>query len=119
MTIVSPRRVLTSAATFVAAIVVALAVPVSELRTYSIVTQCCCPDPSNCHCPDHNPDHSTQPSMRACHRTSHEMVAPQLPSFRPVEIALAIAPPLVAAPAVIAMPEPHVAPTPGEPYGPS
>jgi hypothetical protein len=57
--------------------------------------------------------------MRACHRTAHDVVAPQLPSFSPPEVALAIAPPRADEIALLAMPEPHTAPSPGEPYGPS
>jgi hypothetical protein len=113
------RRAALAVATYVAAIVVALAVPVSELRTISITTTCCCPDPTRCHCPDHKPDHSKQPSIRACHRTQHEAVAPQLPSFSPPEVALAIAPPRIVHVAIAAPLAPHAAPSPEEPYGPS
>ena len=113
------RRAAIVCATYVAAIVVALAVPISQLRTISIVTTCCCPDPAKCHCPDHKADHSKVPSIRACHKSSHETVAPQLPSFSPPEVAIAIAPP-AAAPAPIAAPRvPHETPVPDEPYGPS
>jgi hypothetical protein len=101
------------------AIAVALTVPVSQLRTVAIVTECCCPDPAQCHCPDHGKDHSTQPSMRACHRTQHEAMSPQLPSFSPPQIALAIAPPRTLVRALAAMPAPHATPETGEPYGPS
>jgi hypothetical protein len=113
------RRAAIAVATYVAAIVVALAVPVSELRTVSITTTCCCPDPAKCHCPDHQPDHSKQPSMRACHRSQHEAVAPQLPSFTPPALALAIAPARVASITVSLPRAPHAAPSPQEPYGPS
>jgi hypothetical protein len=113
------RRAAIAVATYVAAIVVALAVPVSELRTISITTTCCCPDPTKCHCPDHKPDHDKQSSIRACHRTQHESVAPQLPSFSPPEVALAIAPPRVAYVVTGAPPAPRVAPELDEPYGPS
>ena len=103
----------------VVAIAVALSVPTSQLRTISIVTTCCCPDPTKCHCPDHKADHSKVPSIRACHKSSHETVSPQLPSFSPPEVAIAIAPPAVA-PAVLAAPRvPHAPPVPDEPYGPS
>ncbi len=102
-----------------AVIAIAMTIPVSQLRTVSITSQCCCPDPSHCHCPDHSKDHSTQPSMRACHRTTHEAVAPQLPSFKPPEIAVAIAPPRTVVRAQVAMPAPHAAPALDEPYGPS
>lgn len=101
------------------ALAVALSVPTSQLRTISIVTTCCCPDPAKCHCPDHKADLDGVPSIRACHKTSHETVAPQLPSFSPPEVAIAIPAPHVAPGIVNAPSLPHEAPVPDEPYGPS
>jgi hypothetical protein len=100
------------------AIVVALAVPTSQLRTFAVVEQCCCPDPSNCHCP-HDVDHSTQPSMRACHKTQHEIVSPEAPAFAAPEVALAAPPARVIALAPAAIPAPHAAPVPARPDAPS
>ena len=101
------------------AIAVCLTVPVSQLRTVAITTTCCCPDPAKCHCPDHKPGHSDDASMRACHKSTDAHVAPQLPSFSPPQVAIAIAAPH-AAPATVALPRtPHEAPAPDEPYGPS
>jgi hypothetical protein len=115
------RRIATAATTIMVAIVVALAVPVSQLRTMSIVTTCCCPDPAHCHCPDHQPDRGKphDPSMRACHRSSQEIVAPQLPSFTAPEIAIAPAPMQIVALAGARPTTPHLPPLPLEPYGPS
>jgi hypothetical protein len=78
---VSIRGALSAAATCIVAIVVALAVPVSQLRTVSTVVTCCCPDPTHCHCPDHKPDHNKKPSMSACHKTQHVTAAAQAPAF--------------------------------------
>jgi hypothetical protein len=103
----------------VLAIVVALTVPVSQLQTISITTTCCCPDPAKCHCPDHKADHSKVPSIRACHKSSHETVAPQLPSFSPPEVAIAIAPPRAVAATITAPRSLHEAAISDEPYGPS
>jgi hypothetical protein len=83
------RRALSIAPTLIVAIVVALAVPVSQLRTGSTVVTCCCPDPTHCHCPDHKPDHNRTPSIRACHKTQHTSVAPQAPAFVTAMIAIA------------------------------
>ena len=113
------RRAVTRATTLVVAVVVALAVPVTQLRTVSVTTSCCCPDPSNCHCPDHKVDHSNLPSIRVCHKSSHESVSPQLPSFTPAVIAIAIAAPRIARPTMIAPRVPHAPPAADEPYGPS
>lgn len=96
-----------------------LAVPVTQLRTVSTVITCCCPDPSHCHCPDHKPDHSGQPAMRACHRQVHEFVSPVLPAFEGPPV-IAVARPeqaieIVAAP----LRSPHAAPTLRRPDAPS
>jgi hypothetical protein len=113
------RRCANAVATLVVAIAVMLAVPVSQLTTVQVVTSCCCPDPSDCHCPHQTPDHGTQPSARPCHQQHQIIVAPQLPSFAaPTEIAIA---PLaqIVAPPVIAMIAPHAPPTPKRPDAPS
>jgi hypothetical protein len=113
------RRYATAAATILVAIVCALAVPVTQLRTMSRITTCCCPDPSHCHCPDHEPDQPGTPSMRSCHRTSHDFVAPVLPAFtEPPAIALAPAERAVTLVAA-ALPAPHAAPIPARPDAPS
>lgn len=101
------------------AIAIALTVPVSQLQTVSVRIECCCPDPQQCHCPDHSKDRPTQPSLRACHRTQHETVSPQAPSFDTTEVAIATVPPRVIARAIVELPAPHAAPLPEEPYGPS
>ena len=87
---VNVRRLATAAATIVVAIVCALTVPISQLRTISTVTTCCCPDQSHCHCPDEKPGEPGCPAMSACHRQSHDVIAPVLPVFTaPTEVAFA------------------------------
>ena len=113
------RRAAARVSTVVVAILVALAVPVSQLRTISIVKTCCCPDPSNCHCPDHKADPSQQPSMRACHNTERAIVAPELPAFRAPSIAVAQAPAVAIAQVAPPIPAPHPAPPPTRPDAPS
>ena len=113
------RRIAAQIATVVVAICVGLAVPVSQLRTVWIAKVCCCPDPTNCHCPDHKVAPSSEPSMRACHNTQQVMVAPEAPAFH--------APAAGAAPVATAMavavehpiPAPHPAPPPVRPDAPS
>ena len=113
------RRYATAAATILVAIVCAFAVPVSQLRTFSRIETCCCPDPSHCHCPDHKPNPAGTPTMGACHRQSHDFVAPVLPAFvTPAVVAVAFperAITLVAAP----LRTPHAAPAPRRPDAPS
>lgn len=113
------RRAVAWLTTLVVAVVVALAVPVAQLRTVSIIKTCCCPDPDRCHCPDHTPDTSTQPSMRACHNSERAIVAPELPAFHAPAVAIVATPVRVViarAPAIVA---PHPAPPPTRPDAPS
>lgn len=113
------RRAMTWLATVVVALAVALALPVSQLRTFAIVKTCCCPDPTDCHCPDHQPDDSGVPSIRACHNTERQIVAPQLPAFRPPAIELAVIPAIQVATVAYTLPVPHPAPPPRRPDAPS
>ncbi|MEO7731288.1 MAG: hypothetical protein ABIY55_09970 [Kofleriaceae bacterium] len=106
-------------ATVVVAVVVALAVPVSQLRTVSIIRTCCCPDPDSCHCPDHTPDSSTQPSMRACHNSERAIVAPELPAFQAPAVAIVATPALVVIALEHAVVTPHPAPPLNRPDAPS
>jgi hypothetical protein len=101
------------------AIVVALGVPVSQLRTADNYVTCCCPDPAHCHCPDHKPDHSGQPKMGTCHRVQHELVSPEAPTVAMTEIAFAHAPTRLAPRNVIPLHAPHALPPPADPDGPS
>jgi hypothetical protein len=105
--------------TIVVAIAVALSVPVSQLRTITVIKSCCCPDPTNCHCPDDSKDTSSQPSMRACHNTERAIMAPQLPAFTPPVIAVAAVPAIAVIAAAPPLPDPHPAPPPIRPDAPS
>jgi hypothetical protein len=116
---VSLRRITTVVATFVVALGVAVAVPVSQLRTISFKTWCCCGDPAHCHCPKKKPSHSTQPSMTRCHHTSVPIVAPDAPSFTATEVALVTAPARAAAVIVPTIPAPQAPPAPPRPDAPS
>ena len=96
-----------------------LAVPVSQLRTVATISQCCCPDPAKCHCPDHKPDHIKQPAIRACHKTQHAIVAPDAPAFAAVEAVQVTAPERPVDMTIVAMRSPHAAPEPTRPDAPS
>lgn len=113
------RRAAAWLSTIVVAALVALAVPVSQLRTVAILKTCCCPDPDHCHCPDHKTDTSSQPSMRACHNSERAIVAPEAPAFQPPMIALASAPVVTAFTIEASIPAPHRAPAPIRPDAPS
>lgn len=101
------------------AIAVALSVPISQLRTVSVIKACCCPDPTNCHCPDHEKDSPSQPSMRSCHNTEDTVIAPQLPAFTAPVVAVAAVPVMVVAATDPARSDPHPAPPPNRPDAPS
>lgn len=113
------RRLANAATTIVVAIVVAFAVPVSQLRMVSIIKSCCCPDPSTCHCPDHKPEKGEQPSMRACHNTQQIIVAAEMPSFRTPELAILPASERIAIAPASPLRSPHASPPPAQPDGPS
>lgn len=116
------RRAATWLSTVLVAILVALAVPVSQWRMVSVVKECCCPDPEKCHCPHPNPakpDEGSQSTLRACHTTEQVVVTPQLPAFRAVSVALVATPPHAVALVEHAVPPPHPAPPPSRPDAPS
>jgi hypothetical protein len=113
------RRAAAWVSTVVVAIVVALAVPVSQLRTIAIIKTCCCPDPARCHCPDHKPETSHQPAMRACHNSERAIVAPELPTFSSPRIAVVVTPVVASLAPAPSIPSPHPAPPPARPDAPS
>jgi hypothetical protein len=117
--IVRARCIAARIATVVVAILVGLAVPVSQLRTVWIAKVCCCPDPTNCHCPDHKTAPSSEPSMRACHNTQQVMVAPEAPAFRAPVVAIATVVTATTAAIEPPIPAPHPAPPPARPDAPS
>ena len=119
MLAVTLHRLVSAASTLVVAIVLAICVPVSQLRTATHETECCCPDPDQCKCPDHQPDKSTQSKMRACHKTTQSFVAPVSPAFVPPQIVLAARPEVVAITAAFSLPAPHPSPLPRRPDAPS
>lgn len=115
---VSLRRIVTAATTVAIAILLALVVPVTQLRLASDAPVCCCPDPDLCKCADHQPEPGT-PTMRACHGDQDDVVRTQLPQFNaPVVIAF-VRPEQPIAVATIALPDPHPSPAPRRPDAPS
>lgn len=113
----SVRRAATWISTAVVAIVVALALPVSQLRLVTVIASCCCPDPDHCHCPDHGPD-TDDTSMQQCHRSADTLESAAAPS-----LALAPRVELVPARAVTVVAylhaQPHASPVVERPRGPS
>ncbi len=110
---------MTALTTFLVALVLAVGVPVSQLRTVRIERTCCCPDPAKCHCPDHDGTKPTQPELRACHQTTHAHVAPTLPAFAAPSVTPVMAVVVTLAPAAFAHSAPRAAPPPTRPDAPS
>jgi hypothetical protein len=116
--IVMIRRTAPIAAALVA-LVVAVAVPMSQLRTFVTITKCCCPDPSECHCPKDKAPLDGAPSMSTCHHQDSAVVSPEAPA-----LVFATIPQMTPAPrAVASLPtttsSPHPAPDPRRPAAPS
>jgi hypothetical protein len=102
------------------AIVVAIAVPVSSLRTTYKVAHCCCPDPiANCHCPHDKTPTSQAPTLRTCHHDEALGVSPELASFTPAHPARVVPPAGVDVPVRFFLDTPHPAPFPAWPDAPS
>jgi hypothetical protein len=116
---VSLRQLVATASTIAVAIVLALGVPVAQLRTAATRSECCCPDPAHCKCPDHQGDESPQPTMRACHRAEQQFVSPVLPAFLAPAPELAFIARPAAVSSVFVLPAPHPAPAPRRPDAPS
>ena len=101
------------------AVIVVIALPVSQLRTVSVYVECCCPDPDRCHCPDPGKPVPGQSTMNDCHKSSQviaisaasELQAPPpQPVPSPARCALAIEFPVRL---------PHEPPSPDRPPAPS
>jgi hypothetical protein len=104
---------------FMVAVTVMLAVPISQLRMVTVRTACCCPDPDNCHCPDHGKHTPGKTSIKACHKNSEittSAAAPEL--IPPLRVAIEM-PPLRVAEIAIPLGQPHEPPSPERPSGPS
>ncbi|CAN5822778.1 hypothetical protein BH11MYX3_BH11MYX3_45720 [soil metagenome] len=101
------------------ALIVLFALPISQLRTVSIRVECCCPDPTNCHCPDHEKNPNQQASIKACHKSSQAFEASTSPEFVPAPIETLSVPPRVIAVVEHAPTLPHESPPLDPPRGPS
>jgi hypothetical protein len=110
---------LSAITTVMVALVLALAVPASQLRTSMTERSCCCPDPSHCHCPDHCPGQPGPAKLRACHQTQHVIVAPTTPAFTQPALAFTAVPAALSRITLFDILAPHAAPTPVRPDAPS
>lgn len=101
------------------AVIVMFALPISQLRTVTVTVECCCPDPTKCHCPDHDKDPSQQPTMKACHKSSNAFEAPTVPQFTAVASETVTLPARAIAAIDHALTHPHLPPSLAAPRGPS
>lgn len=113
------RQLVTAASTIVVAMLLAISVPVSQLHTVGVQTQCCCPDPDHCKCPGHDEGQPSQPAMQPCHKTQREFVSPVLPAFVPPAIEIVVALEPVSFEPVFTHAAPHPQPAPRRPDAPS
>ena len=104
---------------FVVALLLALTMPVSQLRTVMIEQSCCCPDPADCHCPDGGDGAGDQAHLEACHQDTQAHVAPVLPTFAPPALSSLPTPSLVIVSTVHVLGAPHAPPPPPRPAAPS
>ena len=101
------------------ALLLGLVVPVATLRLAVVERWCCCPDPDRCHCPDHDLDKSSQPSLRACHTTQDVVASAPMPAFEPPVVADVDPGARIAIAIVHVTSEPHAPPPPRRPAAPS
>ena len=112
------RRAATWVSTALVALVVALVLPVSQLRIVVVIASCCCPDPDDCHCPDHDTDTGEAPTIKQCHRSADTLESAAAPA--PLLVARDVLVPARAA-VVLHHPlsAPHSTPILERPRGPS
>ena len=103
----------------IAAMLVMVAVPVSQLRTISVRVECCCPNPARCHCPEHATPFSGQASMKACHKSSEVVAGTLLPEFQAPRALTMHEPPRRIAIVQVPLRSPHAPPSPARPPRPS
>jgi hypothetical protein len=113
------ERVTRALYTMLVAVIVMITVPVSQLRTMAVRTECCCPDPTRCHCPDHETAPAGQTSIKACHRNSEIVVGGSASDVVAAPTVPVDAPVLRVATAEHALSSPHAPPSPARPPGPS
>src|SRR5262249_36844607 len=100
------------------ALVVALAVPVAQLRMMSVERACCCPDPHHCRCPSHDAD-TPQSSIRACHSTEHVIASAPAAGFIAPAVAEVMLPAVAAGVPSYVIDQPHAPPAARQPDAPS
>jgi hypothetical protein len=115
----SNRPVTRALYSIMVAVITLIAVPVSQLRTVSVRIECCCPDPTHCHCGDHDRAPADQAAIKACHKSSETILSPSAPAFA-APVALSIEPSREQITTLqFPLRSPHESPSPARPPGPS
>jgi hypothetical protein len=109
----------TSIVSALCAVMVAIAVPVGQVPTYSVQHHCCCPDQANCHCPKHAAPHGGTPSMRTCHEETRLVASSSAAPLANAVVAIEVAKPAPIAAPTTRLPAPHAPPDPDQPAAPS
>lgn len=100
------------------AVVVAIALPLGNLRTQRVELHCCCPSVEQCKCPDHDTPPAA-PTLGACHRTLDTFATPAIAAFVPPVRAMTTVVQRMTVVAHAALPLPHAPPPPRRPDAPS
>lgn len=102
------------------ALLVTAASPIVRLVQASARVTCCCPDPTTCHCPDHQKsERDGQDRMKACRGTTDPLTGSVFVDVvAPGRLALVVEPPPVV-PVRVPLTSPHAPPDRERPRGPS
>lgn len=115
----SNRPVAHALYSMIVAVIAMIAVPVSQLRTISVQLECCCPDPTKCHCSEHPGAPAGQAAIKECHKSSETFVGPSAPECaRPVALSTAPSSERITT-LQFPLTSPHEPPNPARPPGPS
>lgn len=105
--------------TLLVGVIVMLAVPVSQLRLVVDRVECCCPDPEQCKCPDHDKKGPSQTTIQACHKKSEAIANAASHAFAMPTVTVIARPAEQIASIEFPVTEPHEPPSLDRPRGPS
>jgi hypothetical protein len=110
---------ITALAALIVAALVALAVPVAQLRTNPLLATCCCPVPTDCHCPKEEAGGTPQSTLGPCHHWALELHAAAAPVVELAASSIAVPVGRTVIAPVWSPSAPHASPDPAPPSAPS
>lgn len=113
------QRVVRALYSIMVAVIVLIALPVSQLRTVSVFVECCCPDPTRCHCPEPGKPVPGQPTMSDCHKSGQIIAISAAAELQAPPLQVVPSPPRRALTVVFPVRLPHEPPSPARPPAPS